>query len=188
MPAIDTPSNLAPMVKLVPALFLDWDGTIRKSKTGTFIQDENDIELMPGIEKLIWRYRQMNYLIIGISNQGGVAHGHKRPSHIEKEMDATLKLFQNNPFHIVKMCYHMEDGKIEPFNHRSLLRKPDIGMLALAEFEAWNAGYMIDYNNSLFVGDRDEDEQCAKKSNIRYHNINDFLNGVHEFKISFNNQ
>lgn len=179
---IDTPQNLAPLVKPCPALCLDFDGTIRKSKTGTFIKDENDIELIDGVEKIIWQYRQHDYLIIGISNQGGVAYGYKRPSHIEKELDATLRLFLKNPFHIVKMCYHMEEGKIEPFNHRSLLRKPDIGMLALAEFEAWNAGYMIDWNNSLFVGDRPEDEQCAKNANIRFMHIDNFLSEPHTFK------
>jgi histidinol phosphatase-like enzyme len=59
-------------IALRPALCLDFDGTIRKSKSGTFIKDEKDIELMPGIEKIIWMYRNMGFLIIGISNQGGV--------------------------------------------------------------------------------------------------------------------
>jgi histidinol phosphatase-like enzyme len=183
IPLSDTSSNLVPMVKLMPALCLDLDGTVRRSKTGVFIKDENDIELMPRVEKIIHQYRAFNWLIIGISNQGGVAHGHKRPSHIERELDATLKLFSKNPFHIIKMCYHMEDGKIEPFNHRSLLRKPDIGMLALAEMEAWNAGYMIDWDNSLFVGDRPEDEECAKNARIKFRSIQSFLNEPHEFTI-----
>jgi D-glycero-D-manno-heptose 1,7-bisphosphate phosphatase len=180
---IDTPRNLAPLIKVQPALCLDLDGTIRKSKTGDFIKDENDIELIEGVERIIWKYRQHGFLVIGISNQGGVAYGYKRPSHIEKELDATLKLFAENPFHIVKMCYHMEDGKIEPFNHRSLLRKPDIGMLALAEFEAWNSGYMIDWDNSLFVGDRPEDEYCAANAKIKFQHINDFLTQPHTFPI-----
>lgn len=179
---LDTPSNLAPHIRLMPALCLDFDGTIRKSKTGTFIKDANDIELIEGVESLIWKYRGHGYLIIGISNQGGVAHGHKRPSHIEKELTATLSLFHKNPFHIVKMCYHMEDGKIEPFNHRSLLRKPAIGMLALAEYEAWKNGYMIDWDNSLFVGDRPEDSKCAENANIPFRHIDDFLTQPHKFK------
>ncbi len=172
---IDAPKNLAPAVKLQPALCLDWDGTIRVSKSGKqFISDDTDISLMPGIEEKIWTYRNTGYLIIGISNQGAVSFGYKRPSHIEREMEATLKLFRRNPFHIVKMCYHMEGGKVEPFNHRSMLRKPNIGMLALAEFEAWNAGYMIDWDNSVFVGDRPEDEQCAANANIKFVHIDNF--------------
>lgn len=180
---IDTPQNLAPLVKFMPGLFLDFDGTIRRSKTGTFIKDENDIELIPGMEKIIWKYRQFGYLIIGISNQGGVAFGHKRPSHVERELDATLKLFTKNPFHSVKMCYHMEGGSIEPFNHRSLLRKPDIGMLALAEFELWQNGYMLNWDKSLFVGDRDEDKECAANAKIDFYHVDQFLTMPHTFTV-----
>lgn len=177
--------NLAPVVKVVPALCLDFDGTIRVSKSGkTFIENENDIKLIDGIEKIIWRYRDMGWLIIGISNQGGVAYGVKRPSHVEREMKTTFDLFHRNPFHVVKYCYHMEGGKVEPFNHRSMLRKPNIGMLALAEFEAWNNGYMPDWDKSIFVGDRPEDEECAKNANIKFIHIDNFLSMPHEFEIN----
>lgn len=72
------------------------------------------------------------------------------------------------PFHIVKQCYHHPQGKVEPYNHRSLLRKPDIGMLAIAEVDAYKAGVVVDWDNSLFVGDRPEDEECAKRAGIRF--------------------
>ncbi len=176
--------NLSELHQVKPALCLDFDGTIRRSKSGeTFIKNFQDIELMPNIEKLIWRYREMGYLILGISNQAGVAHGFKLPLEIENEMEATLKLFNQNPFHIVKFCYHDGKGTIEPYNHRSLLRKPDIGMLALMESEAWQNGYVVDWDKSLFVGDRPEDEECAKRAGIEFKHIDNFLNGVHEFSI-----
>lgn len=177
-------TNLSERHQLKPALCLDFDGTIRRSKSGqTFIQNFNDIELMPNIEKLIWRYRNMGWLILGISNQAGVAHGFKLPLEIETEMDTTLNLFKQNPFHIVKFCFHDGKGKIEPYNHRSLLRKPDIGMLAIMESEAWNEGYVIDWDNSLFVGDRPEDEQCAKNAGISFRHIDSFLNELHTFEL-----
>lgn len=177
--------NLAPHIKIKPALCLDWDGTIRRSKSGaTFIKDQADIEIMPGIEKAIWAYRKMGYLIVGISNQGGVAFGFKTPSQINLERDATLSLFQNNPFHIVKMCYHMEGGKVHPYKYRSMLRKPNIGMLAVAEMDAWNDGFvMIDWDKSLFVGDRPEDEECAKNANISFKHVDTFLSEPHVFEI-----
>lgn len=178
-------TNLAPHMKVMPALCLDFDGTIRRSKSGaTFIKNAHDIELMPGIEKLIWRYRNMGWLIFGISNQAGVAHGFKLPMEIELEMDNTFKLFQNNPFHAAKFCYHDGKGKIEPYNHRSLLRKPDIGMLALMEHECYVEGYIVDWDNSLFVGDRPEDEECAKRAGIKFRHIDSFLNEPHTFEIS----
>ena len=169
-------ANLGPQMKFLPALCLDFDGTIRRTKSGkSFIKNASDIELMPGIESKIWSYRDMGFLIVGVSNQGGVAYGHKLPPEIEYECEVTLGLFERNPFHMVKICYHMEGGSVEPFNHRSLLRKPDIGMLAIAEYDAFNAGYMIDWNNSLFVGDRPDDENCARNAGIAYRDIKQFL-------------
>ena len=177
-------TNLAPNMKVVPALCLDMDGTVRRSASGkTFIENSRDIELMPGIEKLIWRYRNMGWLIFGISNQAGVAHGFKLPMEVELEMDVTLKQFKNNPFHSVQYCYHDDKGKIEPYCHRSLGRKPDIGMLYLMESEAWKEGYVIDWDNSLFVGDRPEDEECAKRAGIKFRHIDSFLNEPHTFII-----
>jgi len=177
-------TNLSTSHKVVPALCLDFDGTVRRSKSGqTFIKNFQDIEIIPNVERLIWKYREMGYLILGISNQAGVAHGFKLPIEIELEMDTTLNLFKKNPFHLAKFCYHDGKGKIEPYCHRSLLRKPDIGMLAIMEMEAYNEGYVIDWDKSLFVGDRPEDEQCAKNAGISFRHINSFLNEPHEFTI-----
>ena len=177
-------TNLSESHQVKPALCLDFDGTIRRSKSGqTFIKNFNDIELMPNIEKLIWRYRNMGWLILGISNQAGVAHGFKLPLEIEHEMETTLNLFKQNPFHIVKFCYHDGKGKIEPYNHRSLLRKPDIGMLAVMECEAWDKGFVVDWDSSLFVGDRPEDEQCAKNAGVSFRYIDSFLNDLHIFNL-----
>src|ERR1700744_287501 len=144
------------------ALILDFDGTIRRSKSGkTFIEGPEDIELIPGVERLIWRYRQMGYLICGLSNQGGVAHGFKSHQKCQIEMETTLEMFSGgNPFHTVKWCMHDGKGKVEPWNHRSLGRKPDIGLLYEMEVEAYDKdGIIIDWDNSLFVGDRSEDEE-----------------------------
>lgn len=169
--------------KLVPALCLDLDGTIRRSKTQVFIKDVEDIELIPGIEKIIHKYKDMGYLIFGISNQGGVAHGFKSTEDINDEIEATTNLFENNPFHSISYCFHDNKGSVEPFNHRSLLRKPDIGMLVLAELEAWENGFIVDWDNSLFVGDRPEDEQCAKNAGISFRHADEFLSGPHEFTV-----
>ena len=171
-------------IKVVKALCLDLDGTVRRSKSGeTFIKNFNDIELIPGVEKIIWKYRNFGYIIVAISNQAGVAHGFKLPMEIEAEMDATRKLFTNNPFHIMKWCYHDGKGKIEPYNIRSLFRKPNIGMLAECETDAFKYGMEIDWDKSLFVGDRPEDEQCANNAGIPFRYIDNFLNEPHTFEV-----
>lgn len=153
-------------MKLVPALCLDLDGTVRYSTSGEFIEKPSDIALFDGVEEVIWTYRDLGYLILGITNQGGVAWGHKTPTDEAVELKTMFDLFERNPFHMVKSCYHMERGKVFPFNVRSLLRKPDIGMLALCEYEAYQNGYAIDWNMSIFVGDRLEDQLCASNAGV----------------------
>lgn len=152
-----------------PALCLDLDGTVRYSKSGKFIEKLEDIALFGGVEKKIWRYRDKGYLIFGVSNQAGVAYEYKTPSDDINELLATVGLFERgDPFHAIMTCYHHKKGTLEPYNHRSLLRKPDIGMLVICEKEAFEMGYIIDWDNSLFVGDRPEDEQCAQNAGIAF--------------------
>lgn len=164
LPRVDTRTMV-----LKGAAIFDLDGTIRYSKAGKFISKPDDIALFDGVEKTLWSYREeRDYLIIAISNQGGVAFGIKTWKQEEAEIDATLALFERNPFHLVKTCWFHEKGKDPVFGHRSLFRKPDIGMLAMCEFECFNAGIMIDWEHSLFVGDRPEDEECAKRAGIEH--------------------
>lgn len=164
LPVMDTRQH-----QLRPALCLDFDGTIRYSKSGQkFIQGPDDIALYPGVEAKLWEYRENGFLICGVSNQGGVAFMIRPQSAIEAEMDATLALFERNPFHAVKWCLHHPKGKHPALGHRSLMRKPDIGMLVMHEFEMFNAGYIIDWANSLFVGDREEDQECANRADIAF--------------------
>jgi len=162
--------------KVRPALCLDLDGTIRYSINGEFINTPDDIALFDDVEEKIWTYRDAGYLIFGITNQGGVAYGFKVPADVDAEIEKTCELFNKNPFHIIKSCLHHPNGKSEPFNHRSLLRKPYLGMLVVCEIESWDAGYIVDWDNSVFVGDREEDKQCAQNADIAFYWAKDFFN------------
>lgn len=166
--------------KIAPALVLDFDGTVRRNKSGkSFIDSLDDIELMPGIEDIIWKYRDAGYMILGISNQAGVAHGFKPPQVIMQEFDRTFALFKRNPFHTVRQCFNDSKGNVVPYNIRSLCRKPDIGMLALMEFDAQSKGVFINWDKSIFVGDREDDRKCAENAKIKFHWIDEFLEMKH---------
>lgn len=159
-----------------PALCLDLDGTVRYSLEGEFINHPDHVALFPDVETKLWEYRDQGYLIFGITNQGGVAFGHKSVLSHDAEIQRMFSLFDRNPFHIIKACFHHPQGAIEPYNHRSLLRKPDIGMLALCEVEAWEQeSSIVDWDNSLFVGDRAEDEECAGRAGIRFVRADEFF-------------
>lgn len=151
-----------------PALCLDLDGTVRYSTAGKFINKPSDIALFDGVEEKLWEYRNQDHLIIGLSNQGGVAFNIKTPQQEMEEIDATLALFKRNPFHLLKTCWFHEKGKNPVFGHRSLFRKPFYGMLAMCEFEAFNSGIIIDWDKSLMVGDRYDDSNCAYGARIPF--------------------
>ena len=167
------------------ALCLDFDGTIRRSKSGEkFIQGPEDVELIPGVKKLVEMYVDMGYVIIGVTNQGGVAWGFKTTEDVYLEVEATLALFDRNPFHVIIACPFDPRGSVAPFNKRSLNRKPSYGTLAVAEHEMIKRDIIIDWDNSLFVGDMDDDSDCAKAAGVPFMHIDDFLSKPHTFEIN----
>lgn len=157
-----------------PALLLDLDGTVRKSKTGKFISGPSDIEILPNVEERITEYKDKGYLIIGITNQGGVAHGFKTVQAVARESIHTHQLL-NNKFDKIFACLAMEDGCNQAYAYKSLLRKPYYGMLVHAELFFFHKGIIIDWNNSLMVGDRAEDGFCAASAEIAFMQAVDFF-------------
>lgn len=156
-----------------PALCLDLDGTIRHSKSGkTFIEGPEDVAVFPGVKEKLWEYSRNNWLILGFSNQGGVAHGFKTKTSYKAELNAMLDLLkegEESVFDFCGACCHDPKGKVAPYNVRSLARKPSYGMLAVAEYIAFKeAAIVIDWDNSIFVGDRLEDASCAEAADIGF--------------------
>jgi D-glycero-D-manno-heptose 1,7-bisphosphate phosphatase len=165
-------------MQLTKILCLDLDGTVRRSKSGkTFIEGPDDIELIPGVLPLLKKYHCEGWILIAISNQGGVAHGFKTYVTMHKEFEVTYKLCWNNGPLFFDMLAATADprGKVEPHTFRSLCRKPDYGMLAIAENKLLSDRIYPDWDNSLFIGDRPEDEECAKAAGIPFLHIDEFL-------------
>lgn len=162
--------------KVKKVLCLDLDGTVRRSKSGsTFIKGPDDIELMPGIEDKIMMYKNAGYLVFGVTNQAGIAHGFKTEELMNQELDATRELFKRDVFEGIFYASNDENGKVFPYNYRSLLRKPGYGMLACIEEGCFEQDIIVDWDNSLMVGDRSEDKECATNAKVKYLDISEFL-------------
>lgn len=172
-------------------LLVDCDGTIRQPKSGAkFINKPDDQEPIPGAVEAIDHYFQKGWLIVGITNQAGVAAGHKSLKDCVKEQQYTLELFPQ-----IKTIYFCPDfeGKlcycVTPNSYDQLtvwqpginFRKPGGGMLikALIDFEG-------DNSEAWMIGDRPEDEQAAAAAEINFMWAdiwrNRFLPGVYEFE------
>lgn len=164
--------------RIKPLLVLDFDGTIRRSKSGhEFIQGHDDVELFPDVEEVLWRYRnKLGFLIGGLTNQGGIAFGYKTPLEAKRENERTEALFQKNPFQLVVMATNHMEGIISPYFLPSLMRKPSYGGLALMEALAYSQlAVAIDWGRSIMVGDRDEDRQCAVAAGIKFIHADEFF-------------
>jgi hypothetical protein len=108
--AIYTPKTIPTNARVAPALVLDLDGTVRYSTAGNFIKSKADIALFPGVEEKLWTYRDNGALILGVSNQGGLAFNLKTPEQENEEMGAMLALFERNPFDLIVTCWHHTGG------------------------------------------------------------------------------
>lgn len=150
-------------------LAVDLDGTVRRSASGRqFIDGPDDVELYPGAEERLWRAADEGYVVVGVSNQGGVAHGFKTEDQVRAEVYATVRQFRNNPFCMVLWAVCDPAGSAVPFGVRSLQRKPHYGMLAVAEWRLKELGVIVDWDRSLVVGDRDEDMLMARDAGVGF--------------------
>lgn len=153
-------------------LLLDLDGTVRESASGkTFIGQPDDQKLIDGATEAIARYP--GWTKIGITNQGGVAAGHKSLGDAIAEQLTTLKLlpqmqkiyfcsdFEGKEGYLVKPTGKVT--KVENPKYLGSLRKPNPGMLLLAQDSCLDLIEEI-----LYVGDRPEDEQAAAVANVPF--------------------
>jgi len=154
--------------------FFDLDGTLRQPKSGkTFINEPDDQKPIAGASEAIAHYSD-SFICIGITNQGGVAAGHKSIESAIEEQRITLKLFPelSEIFFCPnwgESCYQISRGNVPlsfeaPIGGDSLkvsCRKPGHGMLLITS-------QTFGLDNAWMVGDRPEDEKCATAAGINF--------------------
>jgi len=154
--------------------FFDLDGTLRQTKSGeTFINEPDDQKPIAGASKAIAHYSD-SFICIGITNQGGVAAGHKSIENAIEEQRITLELFPelSEIFFCPnwgESCYQISRDNVPlpfqaPIGSDSLkvsCRKPGHGMLLIA-----SQAFGLD--DAWMIGDRPEDEKCATAADINF--------------------
>ena len=145
--------------------FLDRDGVSNKSNVQNgYIGKIKYFKLIPGAIRAIKYIKSLNYKVVIVSNQSGVARGyfkitdvykiHKYLNNKLKKNDTKLDKILFCPFHI--------EGKIKKYKKKSKLRKPDNGM-----FKIINKIWKVDKRKSFMIGDQKSDMKFAKKSGIK---------------------
>lgn len=139
------------------ALILDYDGTLREciGGNGKYPVSEEQIEIKPKRTEIIQAYKDKGYIILGASNQSGIAKG-------ELAFDKCQALFK----HTNKLLGH--DIEVSFCPHQSAppvcyCRKPQIGMGV-----DYINRYKLDRSQSIFVGDYGTDKSFAQRCGFQY--------------------
>jgi D-glycero-D-manno-heptose 1,7-bisphosphate phosphatase len=160
-------------------IFFDLDGTLRQTKSGaTFINDPADQQVIAGTQKALNYYASKGFICIGITNQGGVAAGHKSLADAEREQEITLNLFPE--LLCIYFCPDFDgndcwlksrENPAFPIHNSwakqflGEFRKPGAGMIKAAILN--HHGDTMP-NSCWMIGDRPEDEACALAAGIKF--------------------
>ena len=155
---------------IVPVLYLDIDGTVRQGKDdafGKFVNGPEDVIVFPEAVALMKRWKHDGGRIIGVSNQGGIALGIVKYSDVAAAMRETHRQ-TGDLFDKLAFCVHHPNAD-DPEMARCWCRKPSPGLLIEAALDlARLHDEIYPPHLGLFVGDRPEDEQCARLAGLPF--------------------
>ena len=135
------------------AVFLDRDGVITEDPPH-YAHRVDQVRIIPGSGEAIRMLNDMDYLVIVVSNQSGVARGYYQESDIalfNEEMERQLSL-ERAHIDAIYYCPHFPDGIIEKFRLVCTCRKPKPGMLIQASED-----HRINLKASFMIGDKFSD-------------------------------
>lgn len=139
------------------AVFLDRDGVINR-ENGEYVSRPENFVILPHAPKYIARLNKKGYLVIVITNQGGIAKGLYTHATLDEMHQHMLREIKATGGHIdaIYYCPHHPDFS------KCICRKPESQMIekALAKFQ-------IDPQQSLFIGDKQRDMDAAAGAGIR---------------------
>lgn len=147
-------------------LVLDYDGTLRhvvgNAGDRTFPVSSHEIGILPGRAKKLKEYLKQGYVLVGVSNQSGVAKG-------LLSYDTAKELFITTNKKIgvdinFKFCPH----KVPPISCWCRKPMPGFGV------ELVNA-FKLDPANTIMVGDLKTDETFAARCGFQYEHVDSFF-------------
>ena len=139
------------------AIFLDRDGTLNNNQDHYYIWKPEDLQLNPGVVDTLLELKQRGYMLIVITNQGGVAKDQYSIDEVEQLHDHLCLILE-------KEGIVLDEIYICPHHHSieaCLCRKPLPLMIEKAI-----ARYGIDAAQSWIVGDSERDKEAGIASGL----------------------
>lgn len=147
------------------AIFLDFDNTIRTTKSGEFSpKTTGDILIMENRKETLQKYVSDGYILCGVSNQSQVHKGFISYEKAKECYDETVKLLGLNIGY--RFCHHQSN----PISCWCRKPMPGIGVYFINK-------YKLDPNRCIMVGDMKTDETFAKRCGFKFENAESFFQG-----------
>ncbi len=143
---------------MTKAVFLDRDGVINNDTGHYYIFQTSDFILNKDISASLKLLTDAGFILIVISNQGGIAKGLYTRQDAQEVNNYMSSLLKEDGISITEVYFcphHPEHGKC-------LCRKPSSLMIekAIARFE-------VDIHRSFMIGDSSRDIEAAEKAGIK---------------------
>ena len=138
----------------IKTIFLDRDGVINKE--AEYLFRISDFEFIEGVFDACLYFQQLDYKIIIISNQSGIARGYYNENDYQKLTEWMLGQFNDKGINILDIfyCPHSPESTCN-------CRKPKPGMLIEAKYK-----YDISMKDSWMIGDKETDIEAANLAGI----------------------
>lgn len=146
------------------ALFLDRDGVINEDTKG-YTHKLEDLKIIDGITEICLEAQRRGYLLIIVTNQGGIALGYYTEKDFQIFMNGIYQYFAKHgvfvtktyfaPYHPKSIITEYSDKKLDIF------RKPNSGMIIQAQKD-----YNINLQSSILIGDKQTDIQAGLNAEI----------------------
>ena len=145
------------------AVILDYDGTLRKTKSGDkYPITPDDVEILPGRKDVLQQMQKKGVRLLGISNQGDVARGK-----LTKEQAIACFERTNELLGVSIECVFCPHN---PAPIQCYCRKPMPG-LGVQFIEK----YKLNKAKCVYVGDQTTDKTFAERSGIPYQDAEKFF-------------
>lgn len=149
------------MAQLVPAIFLDRDGTINVDHG--YVIEIDDFQFIDGAIEAMQELKKMGFALVVVTNQSGIARGkftEDQFMRLTEWMDWSLA-DRDVDLDGIYFCPHHPDAVTEEYRQDCDCRKPKPGMLLEAQ-EYLN----IDMAASYMVGDCAKDMLAGKAAGV----------------------
>lgn len=158
------------------AIILDYDGTLRVTKSGKkYPLDTEDIKILPGRSEILKQWQENGYILLGVSNQSAIGKG-------EISEGTAVECFQMTNYLLgLNIDYSYCPHSAFPINCYCRKPMPGLGVELIED-------YKLDPKQCIMVGDLNSDKTFAKRCGFKFVHSTQFFSGYFDPKALAKNK